>query len=250
MLTPERHRIILELLGEKEVVKLQEFVDATKSSESTIRRDLSQLETEKKLKRVHGGASLLHQKGEELSVIEKSTQNVGEKEAIAKFAASLIRDNDCIYLDAGTTAFLMIPHIQAKDVKVVTNGLTHLEALLEQNIDTYLTGGLIKPKTRALIGPGAVEGIEKYRFDKCFIGVNGVDSEFGYTTPDPEEATVKKRAMNLSQECFVLADHSKFNEVTFSKIAELKQATILTNEDDKDILGDYHKKTTIKVVTT
>ncbi|RXI99821.1 DeoR/GlpR transcriptional regulator [Anaerobacillus alkaliphilus] len=250
MLTPERHRIILDLLANKEVVKLQEFVDATESSESTIRRDLSQLESEKKLKRVHGGASLLQQKGEELSVLEKSTKNVEEKELIARYAASLIRDNDCIYLDAGTTAFLMIPHIQANKVKVVTNGLTHLESLLEHDIETYITGGLIKPKTRALIGRGAIEGIEQYRFDKCFIGVNGIHNEFGYTTPDPEEATVKKRVMNLSQQCFILADHSKFNEITFSKIADLQHATILTNENEEDILKDYLTKTTIKVVTT
>jgi DeoR family transcriptional regulator, fructose operon transcriptional repressor len=250
MLTPERHRIILELLAENKVVKLQDFVDATNSSESTIRRDLSQLEVEKKLKRVHGGASLLSQKGEELSVLEKSTKNVVEKEAIAKYAASLIRDNDCIFLDAGTTAFMMIPNIKAKGVKVVTNGLTHLEALLECNIDTYLIGGFIKQKTRALIGRGAIEGLEQYSFDKSFIGANGIHIEYGFTTPDPEEAAVKKRAMKMSQESYILGDHTKFNEVTFSKISELKHATIITNEIDEDILVEYKKKTTIKVVTT
>lgn len=249
MLTPERHRIILELLAENEVVKLQDFVDATNSSESTIRRDLSQLEVEKKLKRVHGGASLLNQKGEELSVLEKSTKNVVEKEAIAKYAASLIRDNDCIFLDAGTTAYMMIPYIKAQGVKVVTNGLTHLEALLEYNIDTYLIGGFIKQKTRALIGRGAIEGLEQYNFDKSFIGANGIHIEYGFTTPDPEEAAVKKRAMKMSQDSYILSDHTKFNEVTFSKIAELKQATIITNETDEDILVEFKKKTTIKVVT-
>lgn len=248
MLTPERHKIILNLLEEKEVVKLQEFVDATNSSESTIRRDLSQLVAEKKLKRVHGGASLLHQKGEELSVLEKSTKNLAEKDTIAQYAASLIRDNDCIFLDAGTTAFMMIPHIKAKGVQIVTNGLTHLDALLELNLNTYLTGGLIKKKTRALIGRGALEGLDQFRFDKSFIGVNGIHAEYGFTTPDPEEAIVKKRAMDLSQESYILGDHTKFNEVTFSKIAELKHATIITNETDVDILDEFKKKT--KVVTT
>lgn len=248
MLTPERHRIILELLAENEVVKLQDFVDATSSSESTIRRDLIQLENEKKLKRVHGGASLLSQKGEELSILEKSTKNLVEKEAVAKYAASLIRDNDCIFLDAGTTAFMMIPHIKASGVKVVTNGLTHLEALLEHDVSTYLIGGYIKKKTRALIGRGAVEGLEQYRFDKCFIGVNGIHNEYGFTTPDPEEAAVKKQAMNLSQETFILGDHTKFNEVTFSKFAELNQATIITNPIDLEMLVEFKQKT--KVVTT
>ncbi|WNF36265.1 DeoR/GlpR family DNA-binding transcription regulator [Bacillaceae bacterium IKA-2] len=250
MLTPERHQIILDLINEKGVIKLQELVDATASSESTIRRDLSQLEDEKKVKRVHGGASLLKQKSVELSISEKSLQNYNEKEMIAKFAASLIRNGDCIFLDAGTTVLQMIPHITAKEIKVVTNGLTHLDALLEQGIDTYLTGGFIKQKTRALIGKGALEAIKQYHFDKCFIGVNGIHSEYGFTTPDPEEAMIKKSAINLSQEIFILGDHTKFNEVTFAQITELKQGVIITNESDEDILAPFMEKTTIKVVTS
>ncbi|WP_456277749.1 DeoR/GlpR family DNA-binding transcription regulator [Bacillus sp. AK128] len=248
MLTAERHRIILEMIEEKEVVNLHEFVEATQSSESTIRRDLSQLEADKKLKRVHGGAALLHQKGEELSVKEKSTKNLSEKEAIARYAASLVRDGDCIYLDAGTTVFQMIPYLKAKDITVVTNGLTHLEALLEQNIDTFLVGGYIKQKTRALIGAGALEGIKKFRFDKSFIGVNGVHPQFGFTTPDPEEALIKRKALHLGQRAYVLADNTKFHEVTFARIADINQASIITNVIENEILAEYKEKTRIEVV--
>ncbi|WP_102349538.1 DeoR/GlpR family DNA-binding transcription regulator [Bacillus sp. Marseille-P3661] len=250
MLTPERHRKILSLLTEKEIVKLQELVDATDASESTIRRDLIQLENEKKLKRVHGGASLLHQKGEELSVFEKLAKNLDEKDAIAKYAASLVNDGDCLYLDAGTTTHQMIAYITSKNIKVVTNGITHLETLLEQDIETYSTGGLIKKKTKAFIGRGALEGIQQYRFDKCFIGVNGIQIDCGFTTPDPEEALIKSLAIRLSQQAFVLADHSKFNEITFAKITDLEKATIITNESDQEILAPYRKNTFIKVVST
>jgi DeoR family fructose operon transcriptional repressor len=249
LLTEERHRIILDLVEEKEVVKLQDLVEATQSSESTIRRDLSQLEMDKKLKRVHGGAALLHQKGEELSITEKSTKHLNEKEAIGKFAAGLVRDGDCIYLDAGTTVFQMIRHLKAKDIKVVTNGLTHLEALLEQNIDTFLIGGHIKQKTRALIGSGAFGGIKQFRFDKSFIGVNGIHAEFGFTTPDPVEALIKNKALHLGQEAYVLADYTKFHEVTFARVAELNQACIITNVIEKEILAEYKQKTRIEVVS-
>ncbi|MBM6618923.1 DeoR family transcriptional regulator [Bacillus suaedaesalsae] len=249
MLTPERHRIILELLELKHVIKLQDLVEATNTSESTIRRDLDQLEKDKKLKRVHGGASLLTQKGEELSISEKSTKNLHEKEAIARYAASLIHDGDCIYLDAGTTVFQMIPHIKAKEIKVVTNGLTHLEALLDQNITTFLTGGYIKKKTKALVGAGAMNGLKEFRFDKSFIGVNGIHLEYGFTTPDPEEASIKGLAIHLGQKTYVLADNTKFNEVTFAKVANLNEATILTNDIDAEILSKYKSKTSIEVVT-
>ncbi|MBM7661493.1 DeoR family fructose operon transcriptional repressor [Bacillus mesophilus] len=249
MLTAERYRIILEMIAEREVVKLHELVEATQSSESTIRRDLSQLELNHKLKRVHGGAALLHQKGEELSITEKSTKNLSEKEEIGKFAAGLIRNGDCIYLDAGTTVFQMIRFIQAKDIKVVTNGLTHLEALLEQNIDTFLIGGHIKQKTRALIGSGAFQALKQFRFDKTFIGVNGIHPQFGYTTPDPEEALIKSKALQLGQEAYVLADHTKFHEVTFAKVADINEACIITNVIESEILAEYKEKTRIEVVS-
>ncbi|USK33210.1 DeoR/GlpR family DNA-binding transcription regulator [Bacillus sp. F19] len=249
MITPERHRIIIKVLGEKQVATIQELVDATSSSESTIRRDLSQLQKEKKLKRVHGGASLFHQKGEELSVIEKSLQNAAEKERIAKFAADLVKNGDSIYIDAGTTTMQMIPYLKDKEITVVTNGVSHLEMLLENQIPTYLIGGIVKPKTRALVGSGAQSGINAYRFDKCFMGVNGIHPEAGYTTPDPEEAAIKRLAITLSQEAFILADDTKFNEISFSKIAGLHEAAVITNELDEDTAYDIKEKTEIKVVT-
>ncbi|MBD8067695.1 DeoR/GlpR family DNA-binding transcription regulator [Bacillus sp. PS06] len=248
MLTPERHRIILEVLSQHEVAKIQDFVDATSSSESTIRRDLSQLEEEGKLKRVHGGASLLIQKRNELSYTEKSTKNHEEKEAIAKYAAGLIRDGDCIYLDAGTTTNKLVRSIVARDVTVVTNDIMLLETLIDHQIETYLIGGLIKHKTKALIGSGALEGLRRYRFDKCFLGINGIHPDYGFTTPDPEEAAVKSLALQLSQSKYVLADHTKFHEVTFAKIADVHQAVIITNKTDDELLIDFNNKTDIITV--
>ncbi|MFC3882166.1 DeoR/GlpR family DNA-binding transcription regulator [Bacillus songklensis] len=249
MLTPERHRLILKLLKEQEIVKIQDLIDLTNSSESTIRRDLIQLEQSKFLKRVHGGAARLQGKLSEPSIVEKSAKNLQEKIEIAQFAASFIEDGDCIYLDAGTTVFQMIHYLEGKDIVVVTNGLHHLDALLEKGIKTYLVGGEIKNKTRAMIGRGALISLENYRFDKCFMGVNGIHTTYGYTTPDPEEALIKQTAIRLSREAYVLADDSKFNEISFAKVGDLHEATILTNEIDEDLLRTFETNTSIKVVT-
>jgi DeoR family fructose operon transcriptional repressor len=249
MLTPERHRKIIELLGDKQVVTIQELVDATYSSESTIRRDLSQLQKEKKLKRVHGGASLLHQKSEELSLIEKSEKNLSEKEKIAQYAAALVKKGDCIYIDAGTTTLQMIPYLKDKEITVVTNGISHLERLSENYIPTYLIGGFVKPTTKALVGSRALSSLNVYRFDKCFLGINGIHHEAGYTTPDPEEAAIKQLAISISQEAFILADYTKFDEITFAKVEELNKATIITNEMDEETASEFQEKTVIKVVT-
>lgn len=249
MLEPERHQMILDALKVKSSVKLQELVELTNSSESTIRRDLIQLEQGKFLKRVHGGAARLQGKLQEPNMIEKSSKNLHAKRQIAQYAGGLVEEGDCIYLDAGSTIFEMIPYLP-ENIVVVTNGLTHANELLEKNIKTFLIGGYAKPATKSLIGRGALDSLEHYRFDKCFMGVNGIHSQFGYTTPDPEEAMVKQLAISLSREAYVVADESKFSEIAFAKISDLHLATIITNEIDPEMKEQYHSKTKIKVVTS
>lgn len=250
MLTSERHSIILQLLKEKNIVKIQDLVDITDTSESTIRRDLTQLEQEGFLKRVHGGAARLQGKTSEPSMIEKSAKNLHEKRMIAAYAANLVEDGDSIYLDAGSTVTEMIPLLQHKEIVVVTNGLMHIQSLLSYNIKTYIVGGYVKNNTNALVGRSALLSLSNYRFDKCFMGTNGVHAEYGYTTPDQEEAMVKKHAIDLSREAFILADESKFSEVYFAKIAEIQDASIITNLLEAEISDKYERKTSIKVVTT
>ncbi|WP_416825905.1 DeoR/GlpR family DNA-binding transcription regulator [Ectobacillus polymachus] len=248
MLTEERHQIILELVKKQGIVKLNELIEATDSSESTIRRDLIQLEQQNYVKRVHGGVSSLHAKGKELSMDEKTFKNIQEKKQIGQYAASLVQDGDCIYLDAGSTTFEMIPYLLEKDITVVTNGLMHIEALFQANIRAYLIGGMMKRNTRALVGSTALETLLKFRFDICFLGTNGVHPVHGFTTPDPEEALLKKTALELSGASYVLADPSKFSEVSFVKIADLSAATILTTNIEDEELAPYRNKPTIKVV--
>lgn len=247
MLEPERHQLILELLKKKNTVKIQELIELTSSSESTIRRDLTQLERAKFLKRVHGGAARLQGKLQEPTMTEKSSKNLQAKKQIAQYASSLVEEEDCIYLDAGSTIFEMIPYLP-NNIVVVTNGIMHTNELLKNNIKTFLIGGYIKPGTRAMIGRGAFESLEKYRFDKCFLGVNGIHPQFGYTTPDQEEAMIKQLALTLSRETYIVADESKFSEIAFAKIANINDAAIITNEIDGSMLEQFLDKTKIKVV--
>ena len=247
MLTEERHNIILGLLKEKGIVKLNELVELLNTSESTIRRDIIFLESINALKRVHGGATLPKGRLSELSYSEKEIQSVDEKKIIAKYATSLIEDGDSIYLDAGTSTYEMIKYMDQKNIVVVTNGLSHINALVDKNINAYILGGKIKSTTRAVIGSDSLKNLEKFRFDKCFLGINGVHLEFGFTTPDSEEAILKESAIKHSRETFVLADESKFGEVSFVKVADLKNATIITNTRIENY-EEYNKKTKVKAV--
>lgn len=247
MLTEERKKRILEILEEKEVVKLGELVDKIGTSESTIRRDLNALEEEGMAVRVHGGATLSKKRFEEPSYKEKEIVNIEAKREIARYAATLIEDGDCIYLDAGSTSFEMIEMIDKKDIIVVTNGLNHINALIEKDIDSYILGGKVKAKTKAVTGAQALKNLEKFRFDKCFIGANSIDVNYNLTTPDSQEAVIKNQAIKNSKEAYVLADSSKFESVSFVEFAKLEEVIIITEKEIEN-MEEYYKKTKMKVV--
>ena len=250
MLTTERYDLILDLLNDKQTIKIQDIVEATTASESTIRRDLTELEKLGKLERIFGGATIAERFSKEPSVLDKSTKNSREKNLIANYAASLVGEENCIFLDAGTTILQMIPYLQGKNIIVVTNGLTHIEPLTKLGIETYLTGGLIKPRTGALVGVQTLHSIESYRFDLCFLGVNGFHPEYGYTTPDPEEAAVKQLASKLAKKTYVVADHAKANKISFAKIMDLQHADLIVNQLEGELFTRLSKKTIVKVVPT
>ncbi|MEH6940562.1 DeoR/GlpR family DNA-binding transcription regulator [Bacillus sp. JJ722] len=250
MLTTERHHIILELLSEHGVVDLQTLVYKTDSSESTVRRDLALLEGQGLLRRIHGGATLPYSKVDEPNMKDKSAKNRHDKKAIAELAASCIHDGDCIYLDAGSTVAEMVPFLANKKIVIVTNGLMHVEALTTANIPTYIIGGKIKSNTNAIVGSVAIDNLKQYRFDKSFLGMNGVTVQSGFTTPDPEEAALKKVAISLSETSYVLADRTKFKETFFAKVADVEEAVIITSNLDPTLRKDFEAKTNLKVVTS
>ncbi|EVU36958.1 DeoR/GlpR family DNA-binding transcription regulator [Staphylococcus aureus] len=244
IITEKRHELILEELSHKDFLTLQELIDRTGCSASTIRRDLSKLQQLGKLQRVHGGAMLKENRMIEANLTEKLATNLDEKKMIAKIAANQINDNECLFIDAGSSTLELIKYIQAKDIIVVTNGLTHVEALLKKGIKTIMLGGQVKENTLATIGSSAMEILRRYCFDKAFIGMNGLDIELGLTTPDEQEALVKQTAMSLANQSFVLIDHSKINKVYFARVPLLESTTIITSEKalNQESLKEYQQK--------
>lgn len=235
MLTEERHQYILGKLNKENTVKIKDLEKEMNCSLSTVRRDLSELEEENLLVRIHGGAKRVYTLSNEIEVSEKSGKNIQEKKSIGKFAASFVKEEDTIYLDAGTTTYEMIPFLKdTQNILVVTNGIKHANRLIDYGISTILIGGQIKAKTKAIIGSVSLGQLEKYRFNKTFLGINGIDIEFGYTTPDPEEAAIKRLAANLSNKAFILADHTKFGKVNFVKVSELEDYIIITDQTGKN----------------
>ena len=181
----------------------------------------------------------------EPTVSAKATLNVEEKDLISRYAASLINDDDFVYIDSGTTTLEMIKYIENIKAKYITNGIVHAKKLLEKNLNTMIIGGRCKAATEAIIGPDCIEGIRKYHFTKAFMGTNGISINAGYTTPDVDEALVKEEAVKHAYISYVLADHSKFGQISSVTFADISSCCIIT---DKEVGKNYHSKTIIKVV--
>ena len=234
MFTEERYNIILQELKNKGIVSVTELVKILEASESTIRRDLNALHSDGLLKKIHGGAVSIgdNTSKHDYKVNVRKTLNIDEKIKIAKYAASLINDGDVVYLDAGTTTEALIDYIEAEDILVVTNGIVHAKKLLEKGIRTFILGGEVKEVTEAIVGSSAVDDLKKYNFSKGFFGTNGVNNKGGYTTPDVNEAMVKREAVKRCIEPYILADESKLEEVSFITFANISDACLITLKTD------------------
>lgn len=241
MLKQERWMKIAQLCQQKDRVTVEELVETLHVSPATIRRDLQQMEDESLIVRYHGGAKSKENLLEEPSMIIKNVSNVDQKRHIACYAASLIRDNQMIYIDAGSTTLMMLQYITAKNITVVTPGVPHLTLLGERGISTIVLGGTLRWSTQAITGRQAVRQLSEMYFDECFVGTNGIHSQVGFTTSNEMEAETKALAIHHAKKAYVLADHSKFNILCPVHFADLKEAMIIcdTVEDFDTSLIDY-----------
>ena len=246
MLKTERKQLILEELQEHHVVSLEKLVSLLETSESTVRRDLDELEAENKLRRIHGGAELPHSLQEEETIQEKSVKNLQEKKLLAQKAASLIKEQDVIFIDAGTTTAFLIKELSNKDITVVTNSIHHAVQLVEKQIPTVMVGGSVKMTTDASIGGVALNQINQLHFDRAFIGMNGVDENY-YTTPDMEEGAIKRAIIDNAKQTYVLVDASKVGQTCFAKVAPLKRAVVITSKGQKLVEALKEKTEVIEV---
>ncbi|MDL2295890.1 DeoR/GlpR family DNA-binding transcription regulator [Lachnospiraceae bacterium OttesenSCG-928-E19] len=238
MLTEKRYDMILRLLNEKRSVTVTELTEHLNASESTIRRDLNALDQAGKLVKVFGGAVAMEMSllSEEPSVEQKMDVNMDQKRLIARFAATLIEAGDFIYLDAGTTTGLMIEFINEKNITIVTNAVDHAKRLAMRGIRVLLIGGELKNTTEAIVGNQAILNIQSYHFNKGFFGTNGASKKEGFTTPDYNEALVKKTALEACYKKYILCDSEKLDKVSSVTFAPIDVGTILTEQVPKGLL--------------
>lgn len=247
MLTQERFEAIVKVVNRAGAVTVQNLAKALNTSESTIRRDLVQLDSLGRVRKVHGGATSVVQLEavQERCMQEKYNSNMEAKKQIAAYAASLVHANDFIFLDAGSTTEQMADFLEETSAVYVTNGITLAQKLAARGFRVMLIAGRVKASTDAVIGSEAVVSLQNYHFSRGFFGTNGIAVEEGFTTPDIEEARNKCEAMKRCHKCYVLADSSKFDVLSNVSFGCLANAAIITADVEEVNLKQYKQHTEV-----
>ena len=241
MLAEQRIEMILSALAERRALSVTDICQLTGASEATIRRDLNMLDEQRKLRKVHGGAVLVE---DEFRIAEPAMEikrqlYTEEKRRIARYAASLVRDDDVVFLDAGTTVLEMANYLRQSHALFITNNMECAYRLAEGGAQPYMLGGDVDPKTMSTGGAQMMDALRRYNFTKAFLGVTGITVAQGYTTPDPEAAALKAVAASRSARTNVLADASKFGMVTASTAFQLEDAVIITDQQPERKYSEY-----------
>lgn len=229
MLAEERYSRIVERVDERGSVTVAELMEYLSASESTIRRDLNTLDSMGEIIKVHGGAlsNKTSFKMRDDEVDERRIINMEQKKQIAEFAAGLIRKDDFVYIDAGTTTEYLPDYITEKNAVYVTNAVDHAKKLARRGFEVYLIGGRLKPATEAIVGAEAIETLSGYNFTIGFWGTNGIHNKTGFTTPDREEANVKRASVRNCKKPYILADSTKFGAISPVKFADFDDAYVI-----------------------
>lgn len=229
----ERHQLILEMLERQKHIKVLELCDILDVSAVTIRKDLKLLEEKGLLYRTHGGASLENPYINERPIQEKEKISIEEKSRIAEVAAKLIKPNDSIMIASGTTVQQLARTLQPKEkLNVITSSLfVALELLKHKEIEVIQLGGNVRHSSSSVIGHYALQILNNISCNQLFLGVDGIDLDYGCTTTSLEEAVLNEKMISCAQRTTILADSSKFGKRSFGRICGLEHIDEIITDD-------------------
>ncbi len=236
MYAPERQQRILEIAhaqGRAEVASLAVDLGVTPE---TIRRDLTHLERNGRLRRVHGGAIPVASLGFEPSLERRAERFVAEKMRIAKAALDLVPAEGTILIDAGTTTSHLAELLPVdRELTVVTNALSIATIVAGRGeLRLYMVGGRIRGRTQASVGEWATAALSSVHVDVAFLGTNGLTVGRGLTTPDQQEAAAKRAMVTSARRAVVLADASKVGVDHFCRFADLADIDSVVTDSSLD----------------
>lgn len=232
----ERQMKIVETLETTRYISVNKLSESLGVSVVTIRKDLNLLEEEGYLHRSHGGASKHGRYVFDQTVSEKETVNVEEKQKIVARALDFVKDGDFIILSSGTTIHLFAQRLpDHKNITVLTPSLrVALDVCKKQNISTIHLGGEVRKNSTATVGSMAEETLNKFSCTTLFLGIEGIDLDFGISTTNAGEAHLNRKMLERVDKTIVLADSSKVHKRGFGFICYVEKIDVLITDEGID----------------
>lgn len=246
----QRKDYILERLYRNGHVLVKDLANDMAISEATVRRDLKTMADVQELELVYGGATL--KRNTDLSFRAKNIVNVEAKRIIGQLAVNLIRDEDQIFLDSGTTTFQMASLLKGKRrLSVITHSIRLTEELSSiPDVNVIMLGGQYRADRMDTVGPLAMEAMEQLRGYRAFIGADGVSMDFGLAASDIESSHLYRLAVRHARETILVIDHAKFEAPSLYKIVEWEAiSTVVTDRIPSPEWQEFLKMKKVVLVT-
>jgi DeoR family transcriptional regulator, fructose operon transcriptional repressor len=231
MYAVERRQEIATLIEERGRGDVTELAGRFDVTPETIRRDLTELERHRLLRRVHGGAISIHRFRSEPAIADKAAVMAAEKAAIAAAAVSFVPEHGSVLIDAGTSTLALAQIFPDRELTVFTHSVAiALELSARSALQLYVIGGRMRTRTLANVDDWALRQLALLRVDVAFVGTNGFSVERGLSTPDPAEAAVKHAICLAAAQTIVLADHSKLDQESAVRFAAIDEFDVLISD--------------------
>ena len=225
----ERLAAILEELRENGYVKSSELSRRFDVSEMTVWRDIGELEKAGVVRRNFGGAvDIKAGRLVESSINDRVFKNTLAKELIAKCAVGLLKENDRVFIDSGSTCYAVAKKMIDIPFRLFcsTNTLNTAEALCENNeIKTIMIGGEMKGKAMCSLGPLAESQLKGYNFSVSFIACNAIDENGNVMILDIAERGIKKSVIDISDRCYLICDSTKIFKTSMIEFSHVNEFT-------------------------
>jgi len=235
VLAAQRKALILEEVSLAGARKISELASSLGVSEVTIRRDVETLADQGLVDKVHGGVTA----NSLSSTVEppfafNSLKEQNAKDAIAKIAAEMVHPGNAIALMGGSSVYALAKRLRdVPSITVVTNSVpvSDLFAQTPRADQTVVLTGGVRTPTDSLVGNIATEVFSRFNLDMVFMGTHGMDTEFGFSSPNLVEADTNREVIRRAGKLIVLADYTKWGCRGFTSFAELSEAnTVITTE--------------------
>lgn len=241
----ERQGQLAHLIERKGRISVAQVCQQFGISEATARRDLEAISERGLIRRVHGGAILIHQAAPEEPILSRTNEQADEKEHIGRAAAALVQDGETVFLGSGTTVVQVAHHLVSCNLTVITNSLPVINLMAgKENISLVALGGLLRNSELSFIGHITEQALAEVRADKAIVGIRAISLDQGLTNEYLPETMMDRAIMNMGSELIVVADHTKLERISTVFVAPLEKIDVLitTKEASESFLDSVRKK--------